>query len=102
MRNPSVKTLTTYLGITEEKAKKIRSILTGPPLPTTRLEAIDEVLGTFGVEYIQRGRNQKSPAIDYCNTGDPYKPTVMKVYGLNGAYFTVGCWGDIVERGNYD
>lgn len=55
-------------------------------------------LGTFGVENIHEGRNKKSPAIDYLNTGDSYEMTLMYIRGR----FRVGSWGDIVERGNYE
>lgn len=55
-------------------------------------------LGTFGVEYIPAGSNKRSPAITYLNTGDCYDLTLMYVNGR----FRLGCWGDIVERGNYN
>jgi hypothetical protein len=55
-------------------------------------------LGTFGVEHIYRGSNKRSPSIDYLNTGDSYELTIMYVRGR----FRIGCWGDIVERGNYN
>jgi hypothetical protein len=64
----------------------------------SKLVQIDAALGTFGVEYIHAGGGAKSPAIYYCNTGDTYGTTILKV---NGRY-RVGCWGDIVERGNYE
>ena len=54
-------------------------------------------LGTSGVEHIEAGSNHRSPAIDYLNTGDTYDLTIMFIRGR----FRVGCWGDIVERGNY-
>lgn len=97
-RYPSIKTLTAAFG--KEKARLIRKIMEGDRKVNgeTRLERIDRVLGTCGVECIPPGHNQRSPAIYYCNTGDTYGTTVMKVGGV----FRVGCWGDIVERGNYD
>jgi len=97
-RYPSVKTLTAAFG--KEKAVKIRAIMEGPYAVdgVSRMERIDEVLGTFGVECIPEGNNSKSPQIVYCNTGDTYGTTVMRVGGV----FRVGCWGDIVEKGNYD
>jgi hypothetical protein len=64
----------------------------------SRMDAIDTILGTHGVERIDRGHNAKSPTIVYCNAGDTYDTTVLKVNGR----FRVGCWGDIVERGQYD
>jgi hypothetical protein len=105
---PSIKTLTEAFG--HDKAVKIRAIMDGPhyvwedgqvQLPyngQSRIDRIDLVLGTFGVECIPHGHNQKSPTIYYCNTGDTYGVTVLRVNGQ----FRVGCWGDIVERGNYD
>ena len=60
-------------------------------------EATFTDLDTFGVEYIARGTNANSPSITYLNSGDPYTLTLLRVRGR----FRVGCWGDIVERGNY-
>jgi hypothetical protein len=61
------------------------------------IEQLFPDLGTFGVEYIARGTNQRSPAITYLNTGDSCDLTVLYVNGR----FRVGTWGDIVERGSY-
>jgi hypothetical protein len=61
------------------------------------MSMLNDALQTYGVEYIARGSNAKSPAIEYCNAGDTYTPTLMFVRGN----YVVGCWGDIVERGNY-
>lgn len=55
-------------------------------------------LSTFGVEGMQEGNNQRSPGFDYLNTGDSYELTIMYIRGR----FRIGCWGDIVERGNYN
>lgn len=120
---PSVKALReAFDHLTLEQAKVLKVIMDGPPqvyLPTTdirrggvrynsstgqwerpftRMERIDEILGTFGVEYIPAGRNAKSPAFHYCNAGDTYATTILEVNGR----FRIGCWGDIVERGNYE
>lgn len=59
----------------------------------------DYIRKACGVEHIDRGRNSKSPAIDYVNCGDTYITTLMFVHGRG---FVVGCWGDIVERGDYE
>ena len=98
MRLPSIKTLTAAFGA--EKAVRIRVIMEMPPQPchaSSRLELIDDVLGSHGVEHIPHGSNSKSPTIWYCNMGDTYATTVLQVNGS----FRVGCWGDIVERGRY-
>lgn len=68
-------------------------------ITTAKMSIADEILGTSGVEYIAEGHNAKSPAVEYCNTGDIYAATLMYVHGTG---YRVGCWGDIVERGNYD
>ena len=59
--------------------------------------AVNRMLDGFGDEYIASGRNAKSPSIHYINLGDTYRTTLMFVRGR----WVVGCWGDIVERGNY-
>lgn len=62
------------------------------------LSRIDRILRGFGVEWIEPGNNARSPGIDYVNMGDTYETTVLLIKGR----FRIGCWGDIVERGNYD
>jgi len=100
-RRPSIGTLMWILSIDRDKAKKIREImgLKYTSIRSNAMSLIDEVLGTYGVEYIPAGHNNKSPSITYCNTGDAYKPTVML---LDDWKWAVGSWRDIVERGNYD
>jgi hypothetical protein len=110
-RYPSIKAIEAAFGqwLLPGQAKEIRTIMEGPGrvdvqqsdcqwLSLTRMQRIDKVLGTCGVEYIPKGHNAKSPAILYCNTGDTYDTTILKINGR----FRIGCWGDIVERGNYD
>lgn len=106
MNYPSVNTIMKGLNIDKARARTIRKIMEGPGLVAednsvlqlSRMERINRVLGTFGVEYIPEGRNLKSPPIHYCNTGEPYQRTVLKIRSR----FHIGCWGDLVERGNYD
>lgn len=98
MRLPSVKTLMS-IGITRDTAKAIRAILERESVPRYALMLCSELLtAAYGVEHIAKGHNAKSPAIAYCNMGDTYTTTLMLVRGN----FRVRCWGDIVERGNYD
>ena len=63
-----------------------------------RMERINKVLGTCGVEAIPKGRDERSPEIVYCNTGDTYGTTILYVNGR----FRIGNWGSFVENGNYD
>lgn len=101
-RYPSVKAIQAAFSqwLREGQAQEIRAIMEGPGRVDglSRLQRIDKILGTYGVEHIGPGRNAKSPAIHYCNTGDTYDTTILKVNGR----FRIGCWGDIVERGNYE
>lgn len=75
----------------------LRSCYHWPSRHHIRMTLADECLKTCGVEYIPAGTGSKSPVIEYCNTGDPYASTLIFVRGR----YRVGCWGDIVERGNY-
>lgn len=120
---PSIKTLTTRLNITPEKAKIIRFIFTAnrndlldningitscipntikwvkscyniPALNEIRIEAINEVLECYGVEYCE---SISGDYLSYCEAGDTYICTVCYYKGR----FIVSSWGDIVEKGNF-
>jgi hypothetical protein len=124
MNLPSVKTLKTIAGERALELRKVleitkrseleslletgnypvthnwyRSCLHPMAFGTAKLSIADEIIPrSCGVEYIPAGRGVNSPAIEYCNTGDTYANTLMYVSGKG---YRVGCWGDIVERGNY-
>ena len=103
-RYPSIKALMQIKDVTRADAKQIRAVMACPTLGVgpTRMQQIDSILRTCGVERIERGHGRKSPAIVYCNAGDTYAVTVLRVRTPDGRRFRVGCWGDIVERGNYE
>ena len=121
---PSIKSLVSSLGITEDKAKLVRSIIKGetklrdlPPehFPSTnawidschnipsnreiRLEALNETIGGFGVEVVG-DCNCYPPNIkaEYINTGDTYSATILRV-NATGTY-RLTTWGDFVEHGS--
>jgi len=50
-----------------------------PKMHEKRLCALDNVAGTYGVEYVRQGHNQKSPSFHYLNTGDLYNTTLVRV-----------------------
>ncbi len=67
-----------------------------------RLEAINDLLGAYGVEAI-RGEWENGYWCDivaaYCNMGDTYATTVLEVRtGFGGSRFIVSTMGDFVER----
>jgi len=91
-------------GFTLDEATKVRELMekyqrrtSGLVVPEVTLGKISDVIGGCGMESIPAGHNTKSPAIHYVNMGDTYDTTVLWVNGK----FRIGCWGDIVERGNY-
>ena len=108
IKNRSSKTLAKLLSISQEDAQTIRCLVAGVSSPKTFnnvdrwirqcyndpsedeqiMCAIDQVLGTCGVEH------DDTLDIDYCNTGDSYANTVIL---RDGDYFA-GSWGDLAER----
>lgn len=97
---PSVKTLMQIKDVTKEDAQAIRAVMAGPKRDDngqSRMQHIDKILNTCGVEYVPCGQGANSPPFYYCNTGDSYAATVVKMRGK----FRVTSWGDIVERGGY-
>ena len=108
-RTPSAARIAARLGISAEKATEIRDILKnyeGAALWSDdecgatwkALDKVDRVLGTHGREYI-RG---SAGSLTYCNTGDPYTPTIGRTWtrrrGWSKTWF-LGCWGTLVETG---
>ena len=76
----------------------LRDCFNRPKTHELRMCALDAELENYGVEYVPAGHNKRSPAFYYSNSGDAYTTTIMRIEGR----YVVGCWGDIVERGNYD
>ena len=118
MATPTIKTLQTRLGLDVSTAKAIRGLMTGDSDPRQYASvqgwldqcfnepsgdemimcAIDELLGTYGVEPI-RGRYVDSYHQDiqavYCNAGDTYDGTILLDHET-GRYI-VTSWGDWFE-----
>lgn len=65
---------------------------------TMALEAIDEVLGTHGVEPLGPIDMRKGPPYEYCNTDDPYATTLIYSREGDADNLFIGCCGDIAER----
>lgn len=117
---PQKKILIDRLGLTDEQAQKVQNILNGTtdlmtieaarerqweayndhePL-TLALEALNELLEGFGVEYIRHEDDGYAVGdqygIEYVNQGDTYAATIMYDHARN--CWRVGDWGSIVER----
>lgn len=63
---------------------------------TLILDALDDILGTHGVEPIGDIPLNDGPPYEYLNAGDPYVPTLIYCRDLDS--LEVGCMADIVER----
>lgn len=100
---PTLKTFRQF-GFADDQAQQIREVIQhyerhySGKRPVVTMNKIDAIMDSNGVECIPPGHNSRSPEILYINEGDTYATTVLF---LNGR-FRLGCWGDIVERGNYD
>lgn len=101
VRIPSAKTIAIALQLPKDTAKAIRKQLElgyeHGAFITHSLKQINELLNGHGIERIPKGNGDNSPAIVYVNRGDSYTPTILFYRGA----FHVGCWGDIVESGDY-
>jgi hypothetical protein len=73
-----------------------------PALYEQVLSALDEILGTFGVECVEIDKEH----LYYCNTGDTYETTILYHSGSLSCYtrdlkygeYRIGSWGDVAER----
>lgn len=126
MNYPSLKTLQSIPGCTLETAKRIRAVLQAntredvcamsdkadkynrvcynrPPFHLVKLYAIDQLLGTYGVESFcipeDSYSNCQQPTfeVEYCNTGDTYALTVCRIKNQGRVTYRVSSWGDIAE-----
>lgn len=100
MRLPSVKTLM-RMNIDKDTAKRVRAALERHERSWldsyAALKEVNDIIGGFGVEYIEKGDGDNSPSIEYVNLGDTYKTTLLWV----NRRFDVCDWGYYVERGCY-
>lgn len=125
---PSIKTLTSQLNISKEKAEQIRMVINmrfydfvdhyesnklDNPVPRTtkwidgcynepnQVELILEAINEITDGHgVEYIKKNGKIAIEYVNMGDTYTPTI--VFNRETWTFRCCCWGDIVERGRYD
>lgn len=118
---PSVKTLMDRLNLERDVATVARAIMKGeikrdqicdmlpktgawerscynsPTIQEVKMEALNELLGGYGVEAIIEADAdfRDAPAYTYVNMGDTYTATIVRARG--GRYMATD-WGSIVER----
>jgi hypothetical protein len=116
---PSIATIANVLRVPRETAVKVRALMDGTTDPDTyasvqrwsrqclheprtmekTLCALNEVLGTHGVEPLLGlpwgSHYHQDVQACYCNAGDPYAATVIRDH-VRGRW-VVGCWGSFVE-----
>lgn len=59
------------------------------------MACIDEILGTHGVEAVWGHEDAIQPLFTYCNSGDTYTPTIVRV---GPGQYVLSTMGDEVER----
>lgn len=117
-RAPTAKRLASVLSLDTDTARKVRRLLDGtddpcdvskqaanwhrscynpPSLADAIMVAVDEVIGTYGVEGWADPDNYRN-GVSYCNTGDTYAPTVCLIDDDRGLRWYLGSWGDLAER----
>lgn len=117
---PSVKTLMETFSLPVDVARRVKGVLTGKvDLMTIKaayarqesalnahepetlvLEALSELLGACGAEYVASSedgyRHGTQYGFDYLNFGDSYDTTLIHDAGTDR--WSIGSWGDKVER----
>lgn len=116
---PSVKTIEQRLGVSKDAVAKIRGLMEGTENPNDYksvkkwmqrcyykprkvervMEAINEILGGYGVEQItdnQWSDYWRDGGLLYVNMGDAYFPTIC--YDTRKDKWIVCPWGDMIER----
>lgn len=123
-RSPSVEKLMQAFSLDKETAEKVKGVLTGKvDLMTVEqarrrqeqayhshdayvlaLEAVDELIGGYGVEYVAHVEDSFRDAYGfyYINFGDTYDTTLL--VSAHGQNWVIGSWGDRVEAnpGKYE
>ncbi len=59
------------------------------------LSALNELLGTFGVEAFNSRESRMLAIAEYLNTGDTYTPTI--IFRHDSGSFRISSWGDFFE-----
>jgi len=95
---PSVQRMMDFLKISKEQASALKAMMDDGKSVSTILREADRLLNGHGVEYIQSHADtmRSQDGLSYVNMGDTYDTTLL--YDHKTGRFSVGSWGDIVER----
>ena len=95
---PSVQRMVDFLKIPKVHAAAVKARMDAGAPYQTLLEEADRLLNGNGVEYIQSHADtmRSQDGLSYVNMGDTYDTTLL--YDHKTGRFSVGSWGDIVER----
>ena len=95
---PSVQRMMDFLKISKGDAIAVKARMDAGVPYQTLLEEADRLLNGHGVEYIQSQADtmRSQDGLSYVNMGDTYDTTLL--YDHKTGRFSVGSWGDIVER----
>jgi hypothetical protein len=86
------------LPISKEQASALKGMMDDGKSVSTILREADRVLNGHGVEYIDSREDtmRSRDGISYVNMGDTYDTTLL--FDYKTGRFSVGSWGDVVER----
>lgn len=95
---PSVQRMVDFLKISKGDAAAVKARMDAGAPYQNILEEADRLLNGHGVEYIQSHADtmRSQDGLSYVNMGDTYDTTLL--YDHKTGRFSVGSWGDIVER----
>jgi hypothetical protein len=87
-----------FLKISKGDAAAVKARMDAGVPYQTLLEEADRVLNGHGVEYIHSHADtmRSQDGLSYVNMGDTYDTTLL--YDHKTGRFSVGSWGDVVER----
>lgn len=93
----SVKKMIDLFDIDKNQAIALRKVLASNNNVYAKMQAADDILEGFGVEYIKHKDDDycKTLGLEYINMGDSYKPTL--IYDYRKQRFLFSTPGDILE-----
>jgi hypothetical protein len=80
-----------------EAARKLEQQCHCPPgYHRLKMVALDDLLGTFGVEHLGEVDTRLGPTLEYLNVGDCY--TLTLTWSRGTGQYRIECYADAIER----